>query len=166
MANNKLTQEEILFCELYATGDAPFAGNASRCYIEAFPDTNPAKARALSLQLLSRADIKECVSDLEILALEDAKSMKSFLSANLKAIVEECSTSSYRDKRGTALSPAPLRSVAVSAAKALMEIHPVKEATVNKLSIDGGGESGITFNIIMPDTSNHNNQNTGEAECG
>ena len=57
----------------------------------------------------------------------------------------------YTDRRGTKLSPAPLRSVAVSATKALMEMYPVKEAQVNKLNIEGAGEGGITFNVIVPE---------------
>ena len=154
MTNDKLTEQELLFCELYATGDAPFTGNAARCYIEAFPDTNQNKARSLALKLLSREDIAEKIEEFGALELAESKAMKSFLSSNLKSIVQECASASYRDRRGTALSPAPLRSVAVSAAKALMDLHPVKEATVSKLSIDGGGESGITFNVIMPSQPN------------
>lgn len=161
MKNNQLTDNEKLFCELYATGDAPFTGNAARCYLEIYPDTPQHKARTLSLQLLVREDIKEYLAELGELTMEENKAMKNFLSANLKSIVEECSSSSYKDKKGLQLSPAPLRSVAVSAAKALMELHPVKEATVNKLSIDGG-DSGITFNVIMP--SPNPNPNTMEAE--
>ena len=30
--NNKLTDQEILFCDLYANGEAPYGGNAARCY--------------------------------------------------------------------------------------------------------------------------------------
>ena len=79
--------------------------------------------------------------------------MKKFLTENLVHIIEETSTAEYRDRRGTRLSPAPLRSVAVSATKALMEMYPVKEAQVSKLNIEGGGEGGITFNVIVPEQS-------------
>ena len=77
--------------------------------------------------------------------------MKRFLTANLKHIIEETSRDIYYDRRGKALSPAALRSVAVSASKALMEMYPVKESQVNKFEINGGGESGITFNVIVPE---------------
>ena len=150
MELKQLTREEQLFCELYATGDAPFAGNPSRCYQEAF-SCGERGARRKALALLTREEIKKCLSELEELSNEEAKSMKEFLTQNLKNIVSECSTQVYRDRKGLALSPAPLRSVAVSASKALMEMYPVKEAQVSKLSIDGAGEGGITFNVIMPD---------------
>ena len=57
----------------------------------------------------------------------------------------------YMDRRGTRLSPAPLRSVAVGASKALMDLYPVKEAQKHELSIGGAGEGGITFNVIVPE---------------
>lgn len=69
-------------------------------------------------------------------------------------IVEECSTTEYRDKKGRAISPAPLRSVAVQATKALMDLHGVKENQVTKVSVEGAGDGGITFNVIMPQSSN------------
>ena len=34
--NNKLTDQEILFCDLYANGEAPYGGNAARCYQESY----------------------------------------------------------------------------------------------------------------------------------
>jgi hypothetical protein len=44
-----------------------------------------------------------------------------------------------------------MRSVAVNAAKALMDMHPIKEAQISKISLDSGeGGSGITFNVIVP----------------
>ena len=153
MDKYELTKEEQLFCELYATGDAPFAGDPARCYMEVFHDnTNRAKNRAL--RLLARKDIQAYLDELGELGYEEAKFMKKFLTQNLMNIVSECSHSEFRDRRGTLLSPAPLRSVAVNASKALMDLYPVKEAQVNKLSIDGAGDGGITFNVIMPEKKN------------
>lgn len=86
-----------------------------------------------------------------MLPYEEAKYMKVFLRENLTSIVEECAGTEYRDRKGTLLSPAALRSVAVNASKALMELYPVKEAQVSKINIDGAGEGGITFNVIMPE---------------
>jgi hypothetical protein len=152
-ANNiQLTDQEILFCELYANGEAPFAGNAAKCYREVYNDsTNRAKSRAIAL--LARPDIQAYLKSLDELSYEEAKYMKTFLRENLLSIVKECSVAEYRDRKGTLLSPAALRSVAVSGIKALMDLYPVKEASVSKLSIDGAGEGGITFNVIMPEQS-------------
>lgn len=144
----KLTEEEKLFCELYANGDAPFAGNATRCYEEAFgkPGGN---VRSKALRFLAREDVHEYLNELEKLTFEEAKYMKKFLTQNLTKIVEECSSKEYINKKGVPVSPAPLRSVSVSAAKALMEMYPVKEAQRVNLESDNG--TGITFNVIMPE---------------
>jgi hypothetical protein len=148
MGETKLTKEEVLFCELYANGDAPFSGNATKCYAEAF-NSPPGNISSKALRLLSKPEIQEYLEELDKLTYEEAKYMKKFLTKNLVSIVEECSTQTFCNKKGQTISPAPLRSVAVSASKALMEMYPVKEA--QKLSIDGGGDGGITFNVIMPE---------------
>ena len=150
--NIKLTDQEILFCDLFAHGEAPFGGNAAKCYQEVFND-NTKRAKSHATRMLARPEIQEYLKSLDELSYEEAKYMKTFLRENLLSIIQECSTSEYRDRKGTLLSPAALRSVAVNAMKALMDLYPVKEAQVNKLSIDGGGEGGITFNVIMPDQS-------------
>lgn len=149
-SNNKLSDQEKLFCDLYANGEAPFGGNAARCYQEVFNDkTRLAKNRAV--QLLARPEIQTYLKSLDELPYEEAKYMKTFLRENLICIIQECSNAEFRDRKGTLLSPAALRSVAVNASKALMELYPVKEAQVNKINIDGGnGDGGITFNVIMP----------------
>ena len=157
--DSKLTENEILFCELYVNGSAPYGGNAAKCYSEAFKCESK-HTKHLALTLLAREDIQEYLKKLEGNPYEEAKYMKKFLTENLIHIIEETSTAQYQDRRGTKLSPAPLRSVAVSATKALMEMYPVKEAQVNKLNIEGAGEGGITFNVIVPeqvkqDSNNH-----------
>lgn len=151
--DSKLTEKEILFCELYANGSAPFAGNAAKCYSEVF-HCDSKQAKHLAKQIIAREDIQAYLNELEGLTYEEAKYMKKFLTENLIHIIEETSTAQYHDRRGTMLSPAPLRSVAVSATKALMEMYPVKEAQVNKLNIEGAGEGGITFNVIVPEQTN------------
>lgn len=145
----ELTKEERLFCELYMNGDAPFAGNATKCYEEAFDTKGGYNTRTKALKLIAREDIKEYLDELEKMTVEDAKYMKRFLTQTLTRIVEECSTKEYVNRKGIPVSPAALRSVAVNASKALMDMYPVKEA--QKLSIDGGEESGITFNIVVPE---------------
>lgn len=154
--NNKLTEQEVLFCELFAHGEAPFGGNAAKCYQEVFNDTTQSVKRHAT-RLLARPDIQEYLKSLDELTYEEAKYMKVFLRENLMSIIEECSVAEYRDRRGTLLSPAALRSVAVNASKALMDLYPVKEAHTSKLSIEGAGEGGITFNVIMPEQTKSDN---------
>ena len=143
-----LTAEEKLFCELYSNGDAPFAGNATKCYQEAFNITS-GYVRGKAMRFLAREDIQAYLKELDKLSYEETKYMKKFLTMNLAKIVEECSSKEYVNRKGNPVSPAPLRSVAVSASKALMDMYPVNEA--QKLNIEGGGEGGITFNVIMPE---------------
>lgn len=142
-----LTKEEQLFCELYANGDAPFAGNATKCYIEAF-GSNTGNVRNKALRFLAREDVREYLNELEKLGYEETKYMKKFLTQNLMKITNECANMENVNRKGQVISPAPLRSVAVTAAKALMDMYPVKEA--QKLSIEGEGEGGIVFNVVMP----------------
>jgi hypothetical protein len=144
-----LRNREIVFCELFVNGCAPYCGNAAKCYEEAFSissNTSTGKAK----QLLARKYIRAYIEDLESLSYEEAKHLKKRLTENLLHIIEETSKAEYTDRRGTRLSPAPLRSVAVQATKALMDMHPIKEANVNKLNIEGAGEGGVVFNVIVP----------------
>lgn len=158
MSKENLTEKEILFCELYANGEAPFAGNAVKCYTEAF-GTSSIKSKHSAKLLLSRPEIRAYLEELDGLTYEEAKYMKKFLTENLIHIIEEASTAEYRDRKGTLLSPAALRSVAVNATKALMDMHPIKEAQINRLNIEGNGEGGVVFNVIVP---NHQSEKKSE----
>lgn len=149
---NKLTDQEILFCDLYVNGEAPYGGNAARCYAEVFNDQSK-RAKSLATRMLARPEIQKYLESLDELPYEEAKYMKTFLRENLVSIIQECSCAEYRDRKGTLQSPAALRSVAVNASKALMELYPVKEAHVSKIDIGGAGEGGITFNVIVPNQS-------------
>ena len=51
----------------------------------------------------------------------------------------------------TAYSKAVFGKGAVQAAKALMEIHPIKVAQESKLELKGNGDAGIVFNVIVPE---------------
>lgn len=156
METTNLNENEKLFCELFVNGIAPYAGNSAKCYSEVF-QTDSNRVNHLARQLLSRKDIQDYIEELNALSYEEAKFMKKFLTENLMHIIEETATAEYRDRRGTKLSPAPLRSVAVSASKALMEMYPIKEAQINKLNIEGSGEGGIVFNVIVPEQPKDNN---------
>ena len=144
----QLTKEEELFCELYANGDAPFAGNATRCYEEVFGKSG-GNIRVNATKFLAQEHIQEYLNDLEKMTFSEARYMKKFLTQNLVKIVEECSNKEYINRKGVPISPAPLRSVAVAASKALMDMYPVKES--QKLSIEGSEGGGIVFNVVMPE---------------
>ncbi len=157
----EISKQERIFCELFINGCAPYGGNAERCYVGAFKtDPNDNLNNHHAKMLLKEERIAKYIAELEALSAEEAKDMKRFLTANLKRIIEETSEGSYTDRRGVVQSPAALRGVAVSAAKALMEMYPIKEAQVNKLNINGGNEGGggITFNVIVPNINPNNDK--------
>ncbi|MCS3228840.1 hypothetical protein NXW89_03515 [Bacteroides thetaiotaomicron] len=45
----------------------------------------------------------------------------------------------------------------MQASKALMEMYPVKVAQESKVELKGNGDSGIVFNVIVPQSNNDNN---------
>lgn len=153
--NNSLTASEKLFCELFVNGGADYAGDALKCYAKAFSVPDDVMNKTQAIAMLSQSKIKEYIAELEVLAQEESKAMKRFLTEQLTHIVRETSTAIYHDRRGTVLSPAPLRSVAVNASKALMDMYPVKEAQQINLG-DENGNGGITFNLIVPETQKQN----------
>lgn len=140
----------MLFCEIYVNGTAPYSGNAAKCYEEVFK-TGGIRSRHQAKQLLKDPRIKAYIDELNEAAEEDNENIKRYLTQNLMRIIDETSSAKYYDRRGTSLSPAPLRSVAVTAAKALMDMYKVKEAATTNLSIEGAGEGGLTFNVIVPE---------------
>jgi hypothetical protein len=87
--------------------------------------------------------------------------LKLQLAETLKAVMEETATASYEDRFGVALSPAPLRAVAVNAAKALMELYPVKHIHETRLRIEGAGGS-VIFNVLVPETKENANEEKDE----
>lgn len=76
MEQNKLTDAEKLFCELYALGEAPFAGNPVKCYTEAFPN-HSSRLRPRAMNLLNREDIKEYLNQLEEMSFEEQRYIKN-----------------------------------------------------------------------------------------
>ncbi|MCY1134005.1 hypothetical protein OWT79_10385 [Bacteroides fragilis] len=145
----KLTEEEERFCQLYINGSVEYAGQHVKCYKEAFHN-HDVNVSILSRQLLSKTSVLARIKVLsdELQTETETIATKLQVSETLKAVMEETATSSYTDKFGVKLSPAPLRSVSVNAAKALMDIYPIKHAQSSKLNIEG--EGGITFNVVVP----------------
>ena len=93
----------------------------------------------------------------------EAIAVKLQVTETLKSVMEETSTAKYKDKWGMDLSPAPLRAVAVNAAKALMDLYPIKHAQEAKLKIEGGGDNGIIFNVIVPQKENNGEEERHES---
>lgn len=153
-----LSQKERDFCELLIFGVAPYTGNPRKCYEELF-NVNSLVSRKYASELMERADVKEYLTQLRIIANYNNADLKSRLTEKLLHIIDETSTSVYTDRRGTVLSPAPLRSVAVQAAKALMDLYPLRVAQENKLELSGGdSNTGITFNVIVPQKEQENTE--------
>ncbi|NDW09936.1 hypothetical protein D0T56_09770 [Dysgonomonas sp. 520] len=89
--------------------------------------------------------ITDLQSETETLAV------KLQVAETLRVVMEETSTAQFMDKFGVSLSPAPLRAVSVNAAKALMDLYPIKYAQEAKLRIEGS-DGGVIFNVIVPET--------------
>lgn len=144
-----LTKAESLFCDLYINGGREFAGQHCKCYREAFQDSGSGVSLK-SRRLLGKTHISERIKKLSEQQQTDTEAIavKLQVTETLKSVMEETSTAKYKDKWGMDLSPAPLRAVAVNAAKALMDLYPIKHAQEAKLKIEGGGDNGIIFNVI------------------
>lgn len=155
-----LTEKEEKFCLIYASGPAPFRGNAQKCYGLVFHnrsgkygDYEPEnvditlEARALMM----REDIKERIDELLSLEMVNASTLRPRLTEVLLKIIDECSTLVCVDKFDRKVSPAALRAVAVNAVNKLTEMYGIKEDIAHKIAIESGDGNGITFNVIVPE---------------
>ncbi len=146
-----LTDQEIEFCDLYVNGGLEFAGRPKKCYVEAFGEKASKNPHSAANYLMHRphilAHIKALLSS-ERFEME-TMAVKLQVSETLKAVMDETATSDFTDRFGVPLSPAPLRAVSVNAAKALMDIFPIKHKEENKLRIEGA-DGGVIFNVIVP----------------
>lgn len=148
--NEGLSELEKDFCQLYVNGCDPYAGNLRKCYEEIFNDkshTSLGKAK----ELLASPSIQDYIKELSDISYDETMAMKKRLTEKLLKIVDETSEAQFYDRRGTKLSVAPLRSVAVQGCKALMDLYPVKETQESKLKIEGA-EGGVVFNVIVPES--------------
>lgn len=150
--NTKLTTEEEEFCELYVRGGPNYAGKHSKCYAAAYK-TGEGGCKSQARQELAKPHVKARLREMmrgdeyE----EEVAAVKLQVAETLKAVMAETSNSSYMDRFGMDLSPAPLRAVSVNAAKALMELYPIKAAQESRLKIEGA-DGGVIFNVIVPNT--------------
>ena len=154
-----LTEQELQFCNLYVNGGLEYAGRPKKCFVEVFGEDTVKNPYASANYLMNKphvlAHIKALLSS-ERFEME-TMAVKLQVTETLKAIMDETATSDYTDRFGVPLSPAPLRAVAVNAAKALMELYPVKCSQETKLRIDGG-EGGVVFNVIVPQMPHGNRE--------
>lgn len=147
-----LNDSERKFCELYAKGDAPYAGNPVKCYREAFNADKDPTCGMKAYMMLSRNDVQAYLSDVMSMEVDETKFIKEFVKTNMMSIVAEMSHNTYTDRNGKQVSPAPSRSVAVSAAKLLMDLYKIREPNSNELNISNKDGGSITFNVIVPES--------------
>jgi hypothetical protein len=148
----KWTEAEEKFCELYVYGGCEYAGQARKCY-EAVFGAEGKNTYLLSRRFLAKPHILAKVKELAAVIQSETETLavKLQLTETLKAVMEETATAQFEDKFGVFLSPAPLRAVSVNAAKALMELYPVKHAQEAKLRIEGA-DGRVIFNVVVPET--------------
>lgn len=152
-----LSKQEKEFCELYIFGCDPYTGNARKCYADIFKDDSHTSLKKAK-ELMAREDVQAYIEHLRKAANFETADMKARLREKLLHIIDETSSAQFYDRRGTALSVAPLRSVAVQATKALMELYPVKVAQESKIELKGEGDAGIVFNVIVPKEGQTSNE--------
>lgn len=150
LAEQTLTPQQEHFCQLYVCGGLQYAGQLIKCYQQVFGIEDEhfrAKALRLTRQPAVMARIRELGADL--MSETESIALKMQISETLKAVMRETAQGTYNDRFGNPLSPAPLRAVAVNAAKALMELYPIKHDSETKLKIESS-QNGIIFNVIVP----------------
>lgn len=154
MDEYKLTDEEAKFCLLFVNGSDKIAGNARRCYQAIYPNVDDTEALTKARQILAKESAKERIKELRNVELYTPDSLRPALTEKLMKIADECSEAIYTNyKTGEPLSPAPMRSVAVSAIKTLADMYGIKEDVAHHISIggDSNGSGDVVFNVIMPD---------------
>lgn len=170
MDNSKLTDLEEKFCLVYACGPSPYNGNAKATYALVFkgktgrlfnPDGDEQVIEDVDMaievhNLMRRSDIRDYIDKIQSENVITASTLRPRLTVNLLKIADECATDVYEDRFGVKQNPASLRSVAVNAISKLMEIYGVKEDIAHKVMLEGAGNEGITFNLIMPESNKEN----------
>lgn len=146
-----LTEQESQFCELYVNGGLEFAGRPKKCYVEVFGEKAVKNPNASANYLMNKPHVLRHIK--ELLSSErfemETMAVKLQVTETLKAVMDETATKDYTDRFGVPLSPAPLRAVSVNAAKALMEIFPIKHKEENRLRIEGS-DGNVIFNVVVP----------------
>ena len=149
----ELTVQEEEFCQLFVNGGKGFAGQREKCFNEVFGEGYRKNVSLCSRKFLAKPVVTARVKELaEALQSEsESVAIKLQLTETLKAIMQETATANFSDRFDVPLSPAPLRAVAVNAARALMEMYPVKHVHESKLRIEGS-DGNVIFNVVVPVT--------------
>lgn len=146
-----LTEQEIQFCDLYVNGGLDYAGKYKECYVRVFGDKKTHYPYMSAYTLVRKPNVAKYIKELmaqDQFEMETA-AVKLQVSETLKSVMQETATTDYEDRFGVKLSPAPLRAVSVNAAKALMEIYPIRHKEDNRLRIEGS-DGNVIFNVIVP----------------
>lgn len=159
-----LTEPEEEFCQLFVCGGAEYAGQRDKCFKEVFGEQTAESISLCSRRLTAKPHVAARIRELgEMLQCENENiAVKIQVAETLKAIMEETSTAQFSDKFGITLSPAPLRAVAVNAAKALMDLYPIRHEQEAKLRIEGS-DGKVIFNVVIPQIPQVENE-TGHNE--
>ncbi len=146
----KLTEKELEFCDLFVDGDKMFAGQAKACYVEVYGERKYPEIAAR--RLLSKSNIAAHIKEMTERRYNDNETLavKLQVTETLKAVMSETSQGEYVDKYGVTQSPASLRAVSVNAAKALMDIYPIKHSQGGDGKGDSKNGGNVIFNVVVP----------------
>lgn len=150
MTEYKLTEQEIDFCNLFIYGGFGVAGDMNVCYREAFGLESKRDARIIASNPNVKERIKELIEEFKTNEENQAFAMQIQITDTLQKVMKETSTDIYRTSKGHAISPAPLRAVAVNSAKSLADIYIKKPSQSHDVNLSAGGEGGLKLNIIVP----------------
>ena len=154
-----LTEQELQFCNLYVNGGLEYAGRPKKCFVEVFGENAVKNPNASANYLMNKPHVLSHIRTLlssERFEME-TMAVKLQVTETLKAVMDEAATSDYTDRFGVPLSPAGLRAVSVNAAKALMEIFPIRHKEENRLRIEGN-DGNVIFNVIVPQKTTEDDQ--------
>ncbi len=152
-----LTPQQEDFCHLFVYGGREYAGKREKCFARAFGATDRTDAEQESRRLLDRTAVASRIKELARTLQTETEhiAIKLQVAETLKAVMEETASATFTDKFGIDLSPAPLRAVSVNAAKALMELYPIKNANESRLRVEGA-DGNVIFNVVVPDAREKN----------
>ncbi len=156
----ELTEKEQEFCELLVGGDSSFAGQADACYRAVFGERK--NISIVARKLLAKPHITSYVKELMVFKESEMENtaIKLQVAETLRTVMVETSKGEYLDKYGVALSPASLRAVSVNAAKALMDIYPIKHASAESGAGNNKGGGNVVFNVVVPQATASNGDKT------
>ncbi len=162
--HTQLSDKEIAFCELLIIGDSAHIGQPLVCYKDVFGDTENLSIAAH--KLLNKPHIAQYIKEITELRESEIehKTIKLQVAETLRNIMQETSQGEYTDKFGVPLSPASLRAVSVNAAKALMDIYPIKNANQSNESGNNKQGGNVVFNVISPQIVTNNDTKPEDPE--